>query len=78
MSFADADAQDRISGFIRDTLGHPARRDQSAELEGQLTAAFLLRAGNTKDIESLAKMMAQRDTEVTSPVFVIEQLGLGS
>jgi hypothetical protein len=78
VSFADADAQDRISGFIRDTLGHPARRDQSAELEGQLTAAFLLRAGNTKDIESLAKMMAQRDTEVTSPVFVIEQLGLGS
>lgn len=75
VSFGDKDAEEQVAAFIRDTLRHGTRRDQSAELEGQLAAAFLFRAGDTANTQTLAKMMSRKDTQAKAPVYMVQQLG---
>ncbi len=75
VAFDDADAEEQVTAFIRDTLRHASRRDQAAELEGQLAAAFLFRAGDTANVQSLAKMMSRKDTQAKAPVYMVQQLG---
>ena len=75
VSFGDKDAEEQVAAFIRDTLRHGTRRDQSAELEGQLAAAFLFRAGDTANTQTLAKMMSSKDTQAKAPVYMVQQLG---
>lgn len=75
VTYGEAGAEEQVASFIRDTLRHASRKDSAAELEGQLAAAFLFRAGDTANAETLARMMTRRETQAKVPVYMVQQPG---
>ncbi len=75
VSYDDKGAEEQVAAFIADTLKHPSRLDQAAELEGQLIGAFMFRSGDVKSIGKLAEMMTRKDIEMQAPVYMMRQPG---
>jgi hypothetical protein len=74
VAYGDSDAEMRVAGFIKDTLEQPSRKSTLTALEQQLTAAFLLRAGNANDeasLQPLKKLLTKKDLPAPAAVNVI-------
>lgn len=71
VTYDDPNAENQVSGFLRDTLRHSSRKDNIADLERQLTCAFALRAANQNNMEPLAHMMVRKDLPTAAPVYMV-------
>jgi hypothetical protein len=73
VSYDDANAETQVAAFIKETLQHPSRKTGLADLEKQLSRAFVLRAGNEGQLQPLAQMMTTRDLPTDAPVYMVNQ-----
>lgn len=73
--YGDANAEERVAAFIKETLSQPSRQASVADLEQKLTYAFMLRAGNEGAVQPLARMMTTRSLPVEAPVYMTSQPG---
>lgn len=73
VTYDDPNAENQVAGFIRDTLRHPSRKDQTSALEKQVTCAFALRAGNQNDLKPLAQMMVRKDLPTDAAVYMVNK-----
>lgn len=74
VTYDQADAQEKVQSFIDETLLHGSRPGNQ-ELEGQLIAAFVFRAGDKRGIGALPAMMTSRDTVAARPVYMVNEIG---
>lgn len=70
VSYGEADAEARVADFIRASLDQPSRQSNLSTLEQQLTAAFMLRAGNEAQLQSLKTLMTTPDAPAQAPVYM--------
>lgn len=73
VTYDNPTAENQVAAFIRDTLRHPSRKDQTAELEKQVTCAFALRTGNQNDMKPLAHMMVRKDLPTGAAVYIVNK-----
>jgi hypothetical protein len=73
VAYDDTDAEKQVAGFIKETLGHSSRKSTLKDLEKQLTAAFILRAGNESQMQPLEKMLTTRNLPAEAPVYMVNK-----
>jgi len=73
VTYGDAEAEDQVTNFIKETLKHPSRKSTLADLENQLTYAFMLRAGDEGKVQPLAQMMTTKNLPTEAPVYMVNQ-----
>lgn len=74
VTYDQADAREKVQSFIDETLLHGSRPGNQ-ELEGQLIAAFVFRAGDKRGIGALPAMMTSRNTVASRPVYMVNEIG---
>jgi hypothetical protein len=73
VTYDDANAENQVAAFIKETVQHPSRKTALAGLEKQLSRAFILRAGNEGGLQPLAQMMTRRDLPADAPVYMVNR-----
>ena len=74
VTYDEAEAEEKVQAFVNDTLTYNGRHE-SPELEGQLVAAFIFRAGDKRGVGALPAMMTDKSTEAARPVYMVNQIG---
>lgn len=74
VTYDDANAENQVAAFIKETLQHPSRQSVVFDLEKQLSRAFMLRSGNEAEgLQPLAQMMTTRNLPAEAPVYMISK-----
>lgn len=74
VTYDDANAENQVAAFVKETLQHPSRQTVVFDLEKQLSRAFMLRAGNEAEgLQPLAQMMTTRNLPAEAPVYMVNK-----
>lgn len=73
VNYDDPAAEGQVQAFISETLGHGSRKDKAADLEKQVTYAFMLRAGSAQKVQKLSRMLVTKELPTEAPVYMVRQ-----